>query len=603
MLRQLIYTILVVLIFFDVSIAQNEIEMEASVSRSDLSLKERFTYKLEIRGERQLNLPDVEVSEFNDFYIVGGPSQSTNFSYFNGEISSSATYTWVLEPKKNGSFKIEAATLRYRGMTYKSESISINVSSSRGRKNPITAQGLNQKGGKKKSTFLVASIDKDKVYKGEQVTVTYRIYTRVRLVNFNTPSPPEAIGFWVEEIPQPAKPLVEEEIIDGVRYSTAVVGRFALFPTRSGKLELAELPLDFKERVKRRRSNSIFDDFFDDPFGRFVNKRVLSNSLKINVLPLPEKGKPEDFSGAVGDFKITAEIVESEAEVKDSITLGVKIFGSGNIKATRAPVIEFPDVVEIFVAEINQLSAVKRGRIYGEKNYEYVLILRKAGQMELNRIELTYFNPKKNKYEVSRSKPIIIDVEEGDRSFVAVNPGLTREEVVIISSDIRFIKRETSEFSKRNEKILDTGWLLFWGVSPMFALAGAFLFRRHHDQMSTNVAYQRRRRVSGESRKRLKKAKEALEAGNLKSFHNEVSKVLLGAAADKLNLPFANINVAEIEDVLKKRGADETSIAEFNTLIALCRKAVYSPENIELYNMDTTYDRAVKSLDNLLKVL
>ena len=223
--------------------------------------------------------------------------------------------------------------------------------------------------------------------------------------------------------------------------------------------------------------------------------------------------------------------------------------------------------------------------------------------MELNRIELTYFNPKKNKYEVSRSKPIIIDVEEGDRSFVAVNPGLTREEVVIISSDIRFKKRETSEFSKRNEKILDTGWLLFWGVSPMFALAGAFLFRRHHDQMSTNVAYQRRRRVSGESRKRLKKAKEALEAGNLKSFHNEVSKVLLGAAADKLNLPFANINVAEIEDVLKKRGADETSIAEFNTLIALCRKAVYSPENIELYNMDTTYDRAVKSLDNLLKVL
>ncbi|MCH8927165.1 MAG: protein BatD [Candidatus Marinimicrobia bacterium] len=603
MLRQLIYTILVVLIFFDVSIAQNEIEMEASVSRSDLSLKERFTYKLEIRGERQLNLPDVEVSEFNDFYIVGGPSQSTNFSYFNGEISSSATYTWVLEPKKNGSFKIEAATLRYRGMTYKSESISINVSSSRGRKNPITAQGLNQKGGKKKSTFLVASIDKDKVYKGEQVTVTYRIYTRVRLVNFNTPSPPEAIGFWVEEIPQPAKPLVEEEIIDGVRYSTAVVGRFALFPTRSGKLELAELPLDFKERVKRRRSNSIFDDFFDDPFGRFVNKRVLSNSLKINVLPLPEKGKPEDFSGAVGDFKITAEIVESEAEVNDAITLRVKISGAGNIKSTRAPVIEFPDGVEIFEPEINQQSSVKRGRIYGEKNYEYVLILRKAGQMELNRIELTYFNPKKNKYEVSRSKPIIIDVEEGDRSFVAVNPGLTREEVVIISSDIRFIKRETSEFSKRNEKILDTGWLLFWGVSPMFALAGAFLFRRHHDQMSTNVAYQRRRRVSGESRKRLKKAKEALEAGNLKSFHNEVSKVLLGAAADKLNLPFANINVAEIEDVLKKRGADETSIAEFNTLIALCRKAVYSPENIELYNMDTTYDRAVKSLDNLLKVL
>lgn len=603
MLRQLIYSALIIMILSEVSFAQNEIEMEASVSTGDLTLKERFTYKLEIRGERQISLPDVEISDFSDFYIVGGPSQSRNFSYYNGEISSSATYTWVLEPKKNGSFKIEPATLIYRGKTYYSESIIINVSASGARKNPKTARALNQTGRNKESTYLVASIDKDKIYKGEQVTVTYRIYTRVRLVNFNTPSPPEAIGFWVEEIPQPTKPVVEEEVINGIRYSTAVVGRFALFPTRSGELELGALPLDFKERVKRRRSNSIFDDFFDDPFGRFVTKRVLSNGLKINVLPLPEKGKPEDFSGAVGDFKIAAEIVESEAEVNDAITLRVKISGVGNIKSTKAPQIEFPDGVEIFEPEITQQSSVKRGRIYGEKNFEYVLILRKAGLLELNRIELTYFNPKSKKYEISRSKPITIDVEEGDNSFVAVNPGLTREEVAIIRSDIRFIKREIPEFTDRSKKVLDTGWLIFWGVSPMFALTGAFLFRRHRDQMSTNIAYQRRRRVSGESKKRLKKAKKAMEEGDLKAFYTEVNRVLLGAAADKLNLPFANINVNEVADILKDKGSEESIIAEFNTLIALCQQAVYSPENIDSHNMDTTYNRAEKTLDTLLKVL
>ena len=603
MLRQLIYSALIIMILSEVSFAQNEIEMEASVSTGDLTLKERFTYKLEIRGERQISLPDVEISDFSDFYIVGGPSQSRNFSYYNGEISSSATYTWVLEPKKNGSFKIEPATLIYKGRTHSSESIIINVSAPGARKNPKTARALNQTGRNKESTYLVASIDKDKIYKGEQVTVTYRIYTRVRLVNFNTPSPPEAIGFWVEEIPQPTKPVVEEEVINGIRYSTAVVGRFALFPTRSGELELGALPLDFKERVKRRRSNSIFDDFFDDPFGRFVTKRVLSNGLKINVLPLPEKGKPEDFSGAVGDFKIAAEIVESEAEVNDAITLRVKISGVGNIKSTKAPQIEFPDGVEIFEPEITQQTSVKRGRIYGEKNFEYVLILRKAGLLELNKIELTYFNPKSNKYELSRSKPLTIDVEEGDNSFVAVNPGLTREEVAIIRSDIRFIKREIPEFTDRSKKVLDTGWLIFWGVSPMFALTGAFLFRRHRDQMSTNIAYQRRRKVSGESKKRLKKAKKAMEEGDLKAFYTEVNRVLLGAAADQLNLPFANINVNEVTDILKDKGSEESIIAEFNTLIALCQQAVYSPENIDSHNMDTTYNRAEKTLDTLLKVL
>jgi len=136
MLRQLIYSALIIMILSGVSFAQNEIEMEASVSTGDLTLKERFTYKLEIRGERQISLPDVDISDFSDFYIVGGPTQSRNFSYYNGEISSSATYTWVLEPKKNGSFKIEPATLIYRGKTYYSESIIINVSTSGARKNP-----------------------------------------------------------------------------------------------------------------------------------------------------------------------------------------------------------------------------------------------------------------------------------------------------------------------------------------------------------------------------------------------------------------------------------------------------------------------------------
>jgi len=603
-LSHLIHNIAAVLLFFNVSFAQNEIEVEASVSRSNLSLNERFTYRVEVRGESQLSLPDVEISDFNDFQIVGGPSQSTNFSFINGEISSSATYSWILEPRREGSFIIEPALLKQRGKTYKSESISISVSASGSGKKPTTLKELKKKGARREPTYLVASLDKDKIYKGEQVTVTYRIYTKVRLVNFNTPSPPDAIGFWVEEIPQPSKPLVEEEIIDGVRYSTAIVGRFALFPTRSGELELAPLPLDFKERVRRRRSNSIFDDFFDDPFlGRFATRRVLSNSLKINVLPLPEEGKPEDFSGAVGEFKIAAEIVESEAKVNDAITLRVNISGIGNIKSTRAPEIEFPDGVEIFEPEITQQSSVKRGRIYGEKDFEYVLILRKVGRLELNRIEMTYFNPKSNKYEISRSKPIRIDVEEGDRSIVAVNPGLTREEVAIISSDIRFIKRDTPEFTARDGKLLNTGWLIFWGVSPMFALAGAFLFRRHRDKMSTNIAYQRRRRVSVESRKRLKRAKEAMREGNVKTFHNEVSKVLLGAAADKLNLPFANVNVNEVADILKKRGADESIIAEFHTLISSCQQVVYSPEIVELDNMDSTYSRAVKSLDNLLKVL
>ena len=301
----------------------------------------------------------------------------------------------MLAPKKEGLFIIKPASIEYRGKLYKSDSIKINVTKT-GRTDPITSKSSKRPGiNGEVSTFLVAKSDKEKIYKGEQVTVTYRIYIKVKLVNFNTPSLPEAIGFWIEEIPQPNQLLVEEEVVDGVRYTTAIVAKFALFPTRSGELTLDPLPLDYKERVRRRRRNSIFDDFFEGSFlGGFKNRRVISNELKIEVLPLPDRGKPADFSGAVGQFDLSAEIVEQDAKVNDAITLRVKISGEGNIKYVKLPNINFPDEVEVFEPEISQESLIKRGRISGVKKFEYVLIPRKSGRIEVGRISLSSFDPK-----------------------------------------------------------------------------------------------------------------------------------------------------------------------------------------------------------------
>ncbi|MCH8272575.1 MAG: protein BatD [Candidatus Marinimicrobia bacterium] len=602
--RHKLYVLLIILFAWTTLSAQKNIRLEATVSKQDMALYDRFTYKLAIYGETRINVKNLEISNFGDFDIVGGPSQSTSFQFINGETSSSATYSWVLAPKKEGSFIIKAASIEYRGEIYKSDPIKINVTKT-GRSNPITSKGSKRSvinGGV--STFLIASADKDQVYKGEQVSVVYRIYTKVKLVNFNTPSMPDAAGFWIEEIPQPSQPLVEVEIVDGVRYTTAIVAKFALFPTRSGELTLDPLPLDYKERVKRGRRNSIFDDFFDDTFlGGFANRRVVSNELKIEVLPLPDRGKPADFSGAVGQFNLTAEIVEPGAKVNDAITLRVKVSGTGNIKYVKLPDINFPEEVEVFEPEISQKSSIKRGRISGEKKFGYVLIPRKSGLIELGRISLSYFDPKSKGYKTTRSKPIQIEVGEQDRSTLTSTPGLSREEVAILSSDIRFIKRELPEFRVINSKLYQSGWMIFWGVTPLFALSGAFLFRKHLDQMSTNVAYQRRRRASSESKKRLKRAKSAMGAQDSKEFHSEISKALLGAAADRLNLSVASVSAEEILEKLKETGKNEEIADEFSSVLRNCEMAIYSPEGSLSVSMEEIYAEATGLLDNLLKVL
>ncbi len=603
MLRNNLYVLLGVLFAWSALFAQKDIRLEATVSKKDLTMYDRFSYKLAIYGETQINVRDLEISNFGDFDIVGGPSQSTNFQFINGEISSSATFSWVLAPRKEGSYIIKPASIEYRGKTYSSDAIKINVTKT-GRGN-LTAKGSKQSGLKGGvPTFLVASADKEKVYKGEQVTVTYRIYTQVKLVNFNTPTAPDAVGFWIEEIPQPSQPLVEEEIVDGVRYTTAVVAKFALFPTRSGDLGLDPLPLDYKERVKRKRRNSIFDDLFNDSFfGGFANRRVVSNELKIEVLPLPDKGKPADFSGAVGQFKLSAKIVEQKAKVNDAITLRVNISGTGNVKQIKPPKIEFPIEVEVFEPEITQKSSIKRGKVSGEKKFGYVLIPRKAGEIDLGRIGISYFDPKSKTYKTTRSKPIKMIVEEDDRSRLTATPGLLREEVAILSSDIRFIKRDLPEFTPINKKLYQSGWMIFWGVTPLFALSGAFLFRRHLDQMSTNVAYHRRRMASGESKKKLKKAKAAMAAGVRKEFYSEVSKALLGAAADRLNLSAASVSAEEVIEMMREKSSEKEILEEFSSIISSCELAIYSPEGTPNANMEEIYIKATKSLDKLLKVL
>ena len=603
MLRYKSYILLIILFTWTALFAQKDIRLEATVTKRDMTLYDRFSYKLAIYGETQINVRDLEILNFGDFKIVGGPSQSTNFQFINGEISSSATFTWVLAPKKEGSFTIKPASIEYRGKTYRSNAIKINVTKTGS--SPTASKSIKSRGGKEAvPTFLIATADKKKIYKGEQVTVTYRIYTKIKLVNFNTPSVPDAIGFWIEEIPQPNQPLVEEEIVDGVRYTTAIVAKFALFPTRSGELTLDPLPLDYKERVKRKRRNTIFDDFFNDSFlGGFANRRVVSNELKIKVLPLPDKGKPSDFSGAVGQFNLSAEIVESEAKVNDAITLRVKISGVGNIKYVKLPQINYPDEVEVFKPEISQESSVKRGKFSGEKKFGYVLIPRKAGKIDLGRISLSYFDPKSGRYKITRSNPIQIEVGEEDRPTLTSTPGLSREEVAILSSDIRFIKRELPEFRVLNKKLYKSAWMIFWGVTPLFALSGAFLFRKHLDQMSTNVAYQRRRKASSESKKRLKRAESAMAAEDSKEFYSEISKALLGAAADRLNLSAASVSAEEVMGRLKEKGNNDEIANEFSTVLMKCEMAIYSPEGSSSVNMKETYTEATGLIDNLLKVL
>ena len=146
---------------------------------------------------------------------------------------------------------------------------------------------------------MKAIVDRTRVLQGEQVNVTFKVYTRINLLNIALDKNPSMVGFWSEDLDSPQDEGLGTEVINGKQYRVRVVKRMALFPTQSGSLEISPMVLQTAIQVRPQRSSDPFESFFRDPFGRTVNHTIKSDPVRITVDPLPG-GAPEDFRGAVG---------------------------------------------------------------------------------------------------------------------------------------------------------------------------------------------------------------------------------------------------------------------------------------------------------------
>ena len=267
----------------------------ASVDANQLAVNETFTFKIEAKDAD--NLPRINLAPLEkNFTIVSGPAQQTSYQWINGKATSSKTLTWTLVPNKKGQLTIPTLIVTVDGKKLKTKPIRINVKES--------GQVVN-----KDELFLLAEIDQDDVYVGEQVTVTYKLYTRVQM-SLEDIKYPESVGFWTEELSVPRPPRFNQTTISGVVYNVATLYKVALFPTKIGELELSPMTVRVNVQLqkKRKRQRSVFDDpFFNSFFNETVQKVLRTEARRIHVKPYPA-GQPANFTGAVGEFKLTASV-------------------------------------------------------------------------------------------------------------------------------------------------------------------------------------------------------------------------------------------------------------------------------------------------------
>lgn len=565
----------------------------------------KLTYTLNASASQR----DLRVPEMPDFDVLIGPSVSENHSvqYSNGSMNAETTlaFTYVLMPKKEGTFNIAPATVKAKGSNYTSNALVIKVLPP---DKAATAQQENASGGGGQT----ASIGKDdymfrmevsnrNVYEQEGFLVTFKLYG-IKPMNYSGVKFPEFEGFLAQEIELPVEKQWVQERYNDRNYFTVVLKQTYLYPQRSGKLTIEPGKFDAIIRIpnqSKRARSSIFDDFFDNNY-LDITKQLLTASATIDVKPLPS-GKPASFSGAVGNFTMTAGISSNNVKANEAVTVKVKISGNGNVKLIKKPEVVFPNDFEVYdPKEESDFKATTAG-VNGSKTIEYMAIPRYAGDFEIPAIAFSYFDTKTDTYKTITSEPFKLHVEKGEGGTGAapvVSNFSNKESVKYLGKDIRYLKVNGVSFITKGDIFYGSFMYVLCYLIPAILFIVFFIVYRKQVKENSNIALVRTKKANKMAVRRLKNAGKLLKENKKEEFYDEVLRALWGYLSDKLNIPQSNLTKDNVETELSKYGVDEVLVNEFMDILNTCEFARYAPSQAS-DAMDKLYELTVDAIGKM----
>ncbi len=535
----------------------------ASVNRSEIGINEALILTLTVQGENIGNVPAPQIPDLPDFTTGGrSSSQSTNIQLINGKLTQqqSISFIYTLYPKTTGTKTIGACKLSFKGETYQTQPIEINVV--KGSAPPAPAPRIDQTSKEeiKDELKLIATVDRTSVYVGEQINVEFSIYTRID-ASYGNLEKPSFNGFWVEPIFDAQQIKYETAAHEGKQYSKFLLKKTALFPIQDGQLPIT--PMKITASVALRPTS-----FFD--FGRTENVTLSSNLIRINVRPLPEDGQPGEFCGGVGKFTASAKLDQTTSNAAEPVNLRLRISGAGNVKMIQKPDMPTIPGVRILDPEVKEQTQFTGNQIQGYKEFLFPIVPQVDGEHVIPAIRIAYFDPANGRYVMLATERL---------KFVATqtaiaSPIVASSTMKKIGSDINHIKPDRVRLSGRK---FTADWIISGAyILAVLTVAAAFIYRRHADRLFTDRAYARKVRSSRITRKRIREAEQALKKDNLGEFYSALARGLEGYIGDRFNLDTGALTKEQIADFLEARGIRSDLITDLIRIIGHCEQSRFS---------------------------
>lgn len=580
--------VLLLLLFETTLMAQ--VQFEAKVSKNTLGLNERLRIEFTMNADGDNFIPPN--FEQSGFKVVGGPSQSVSQSWINGKSSFNKSYIYILLPTQKGTLTIKQAAIEINGQIYKTMPVKINVTNAiELPKDPNEMPAISADD----NIYLVADISKSNPYLNEPITVVYKLYFSqyIGITNWRELNKPKYNDFWSQNID--IKQLVAQEgMFKGERYRYVVLRKTVLYPQKSGKLEIEPLSLDIDCQVPTNRRN-----FWGQAVMTEDNKRVSAGSKVITVKPLPEYGKPEDFSGAVGRFDF--KVIPSKTVLKngESLDLNVSVTGTGNLKLFTLPKPVMPAALEMYDPVHDENVSTPLTGMTGKISDKYTIIPQYKGNYQIKPLRFTYFDLSSNSYKTITSQPITINVMDGPSiaSSEKTSPNASTKTEVEITKTFAYNKQKTVLKSMEKEDFIGSGLFYSLVFLPFLAIPFLIIGKRRKEASDNDVFGNKIKKSNALAKKYLSEAKKHL--GNKEPFYIALEKAMHNFLKAKIHIETSEMSKEKIAELLQSRNAQPETILEFITLTENCEFARYAPSSETAIQQD--FDKAVAIISALEK--
>ena len=551
----------------------------ASINKNKVGLNEQFTltFSLNESGDRFV------APSLSDFTVLAGPSSSSSTSMINGKVTKETSYTYRLRSKKMGAFNIYPAKIRVKGKELRSNTLSVQVLKS----SPKPSSNNSTEAIAKSNVFIELELSNSNPYVGEQIIASYKLYFGQEVRSPELLENPTYTGFWHEEFDLGKNYPISEEFINGKKFQVALLKKLVLIPQRSGKLPIVAMDLEVPVATPTNQR-----DFFGRRTSRIVNIICSSGKMVLNVKPLPKKGKPSNFNGAVGSFEFTTKLDRDSIQTDESANLSLRISGTGNLRMIDLPEFDVPNDIEAYEPKYKERINLKQSGLSGYKREEYLLIPRNRGIYKIGSVSFSYFNPVKKKYNTIQSPSYILTVKGSDKgaTTAVVLNNITKEDVRFIGKDILYIKTSLINYNTSKDLFFCSSLFFTLLIIPLFFVLLLFVLVLLSKKSIINFN-QLKKGSAG------KQAVRVLNNSNLE-IYTAIENSLQTFMFKKWRLKRAQFNKVEILEVLKKKQVEETVIHNFNQIIEACEMARFTSAQ-SLNNEQDLKEQTVKLIEQL----